>query len=254
MAEASSILGKRRTQVLDERGIALIGADGIWSNVASRLRRLPPPTFRHRTAWRALVPVDAVPAEFRQPLVHLWLGQDAHLVHYPVKSGSLINIVGIVHDEWNETGWSAAGDRAEILRALRALVLVGKGPRAHRHSRSLAQMGAIRSQRPVPRGQGPRHSYRGCRPPDDAFPGAGCEHGDRGCCRCRRHAGEISRRSGRCAARLRRRPLAPHRTCPTILSASGSYLWAKRTGGLRAQHGDAGHGRREAARALRLAL
>ncbi|MGC1763461.1 MAG: FAD-dependent monooxygenase, partial [Pseudolabrys sp.] len=111
-----SILGKRRTQVLDERGIALIGADGIWSNVASRLRRLSPPTFRHRTAWRALVPVDAVPAEFRQPLVHLWLGQDAHLVHYPVKSGSLINIVGIVHDEWNETGWSAAGDRAEILR------------------------------------------------------------------------------------------------------------------------------------------
>jgi len=105
-----SVLGKRGSQVLDERGIALIGADGIWSNVASRLRRLPPPTFRHRTAWRALVPADAVPEEFRQPLVHLWLGQDAHLVHYPVKSGTLINIVGIVHDEWNEIGWSAVGD------------------------------------------------------------------------------------------------------------------------------------------------
>ncbi|HVD85539.1 MAG TPA: FAD-dependent monooxygenase [Bradyrhizobium sp.] len=111
-----SVLGRRGSQVLDERGIALIGADGIWSNVAARLRRLQPPTFRHRTAWRALVPSDAVPAEFRQPLVHLWLGQDAHLVHYPVKSGTLINIVGIVHDEWNETGWSAAGDRAEVLR------------------------------------------------------------------------------------------------------------------------------------------
>jgi salicylate hydroxylase len=57
-----------------------------------------------------------VPAEFRQPLVHLWLGMDAHLVHYPVRAGSLINIVGIVHDEWNETGWTAAGDRNEILR------------------------------------------------------------------------------------------------------------------------------------------
>ena len=111
-----SVLGRRGSQVLDQRGIALIGADGIWSNVAARLRRLQPPTFRHRTAWRALVPSDAVPAEFRQPLVHLWLGQDAHLVHYPVKSGTLINIVGIVHDEWNETGWSAAGDRAEVLR------------------------------------------------------------------------------------------------------------------------------------------
>jgi|SRR6478736_331818 2-polyprenyl-6-methoxyphenol hydroxylase-like FAD-dependent oxidoreductase len=111
-----SVLGKRGTQVFDERGIALIGADGIWSTVAARLRRQQPPKFRHRTAWRALIPADAAPAEFRQPLVHLWLGQDAHLVHYPVKAGKLINIVGIVHDEWKETGWSATGDRTEMLR------------------------------------------------------------------------------------------------------------------------------------------
>jgi 2-polyprenyl-6-methoxyphenol hydroxylase-like FAD-dependent oxidoreductase len=111
-----SVLGKRGSQVLDERGIALIGADGIWSNVAARLRRQSPPRFRHRTAWRALVSADAVPTEFREPLVHLWLGQDAHLVHYPVKAGKLINLVGIVHDEWNETGWSASGERTEILR------------------------------------------------------------------------------------------------------------------------------------------
>lgn len=111
-----SVLGRQRGQVLDERGIALIGADGLWSGVASRLRRQRPPAFRHRTAWRALVPAEAVPAEFRAPFVHLWLGQDAHLVHYPVKAGRLINIVGIVHDEWNETGWSAPGARDEILR------------------------------------------------------------------------------------------------------------------------------------------
>ncbi len=83
---------------------------------ARELQGQRPPRFRHRTAWRTLVPAEAVPAEFREPLVHLWLGPDAHLVHYPVKAGRLINIVGIVHDEWNETGWSAAGDRAEILR------------------------------------------------------------------------------------------------------------------------------------------
>ena len=111
-----SVVGRRGSQVVDERGIALIGADGIWSNVAARLRRQSMPTFRHRTAWRALIPAEAAPEEFRAPLVHLWLGQDAHLVHYPVKAGRLINIVGIVHDEWNETGWSAAGHRTEILR------------------------------------------------------------------------------------------------------------------------------------------
>jgi len=111
-----SVLGRQDKQVFDERGMALIGADGIWSNVAARLKRQRPAQFSHRTAWRAVVPADSVPAEFRAPFVHLWLGLDAHLVHYPVKGGALINIVGIVHDEWNETGWSAPGEPKEILR------------------------------------------------------------------------------------------------------------------------------------------
>ncbi|MFA6264658.1 MAG: FAD-dependent monooxygenase [Pseudolabrys sp.] len=102
--------------VVDERGAALIGADGIWSAVGERLRVQRQPAFAHRTAWRALVPADSVPQDIRAPVVHLFLGLDAHLVVYPVKAGKLINIVGIVHDEWDETGWQAAGDRNEILR------------------------------------------------------------------------------------------------------------------------------------------
>jgi salicylate hydroxylase len=111
-----SVLGRQEKQVVDERGIALVGADGIWSNVAARLKRQRPAQFSRRTAWRALVPADAVSPEFRAPFVHLWLGLDAHLVHYPVKAGALVNIVGIVQDDWNETGWSAPGEPAEILR------------------------------------------------------------------------------------------------------------------------------------------
>jgi salicylate hydroxylase len=102
--------------MIDERGFALIGADGIWSTVAQRLPDYRRPRFAHRTAWRALVPAEDVEAEFREPVVHLWLGLDAHLVHYPVKRGRLINIVGIVYDEWRQQGWSAPGDRDEILR------------------------------------------------------------------------------------------------------------------------------------------
>src|SRR5262245_65903947 len=36
-----SVLGKRGSQILDDRGIALDGAHGIWSNCASGLRRQP---------------------------------------------------------------------------------------------------------------------------------------------------------------------------------------------------------------------
>jgi salicylate hydroxylase len=110
-----TVQARRGQRVVDERGLALIGADGVWSTLSAQLQGRRPPRFRHRTAWRTLVPAAAVPEEYREPLVHLWLGPDAHLVHYPVKAGRLINIVGIVHDEWKEIGWSAAGNRAEIL-------------------------------------------------------------------------------------------------------------------------------------------
>ncbi len=111
-----TVRARRDNQVIDERGMALVGADGLWSQVRERLHRQHPPRFSHRTAWRALVAAESVPPEFREPMVHLWLGADAHLVHYPVKAGRLINIVGIIRDEWNEAGWSAHGNRDEILR------------------------------------------------------------------------------------------------------------------------------------------
>lgn len=111
-----SVQGRRGRDTVDERGVALIGSDGIWSTVAERLRRQRPPVFAHHTAWRALVPAEQVPAQFRAPAVHLWLGNDAHLVHYPVKAGKLVNIVAIVRDQWRDTGWSAAGARSDILR------------------------------------------------------------------------------------------------------------------------------------------
>jgi salicylate hydroxylase len=110
-----TVQGRRGRQVMDERGIALIGADGVWSNLRARMTKARRPRFSRRTAWRALVPAEQLPPEYRA-LLHLWLGQDAHLVHYPVKNGRLINIVAIVHEDWNEPGWSAAGDRNVLLR------------------------------------------------------------------------------------------------------------------------------------------
>ena len=99
----------------DEHGIALIGADGLWSNLRTRLGHRAEPQFRQRTAWRALVPAAMVAPEFRTGEVQLWLGRNAHLVHYPVKGGALINIVAIVNDDWAQPGWSAAGERNELL-------------------------------------------------------------------------------------------------------------------------------------------
>ena len=98
-----------------EPGVALVCADGLWSGLRARLGIRAQPRFRQRTAWRALVPAEAVGPAFRTNEVMLWLGRDAHLVHYPVKAGRLINIVAIAGDTFAEQGWSAEGTREEVL-------------------------------------------------------------------------------------------------------------------------------------------
>ncbi len=99
----------------EERGIALVGADGLWSALRARLGLAAPPEFRQRTAWRATLPAAALGESFRAPIIHLWLGPDAHLVHYPVRGGELINVVAIVQDRWQGRDWSAPGRRDDIL-------------------------------------------------------------------------------------------------------------------------------------------
>jgi salicylate hydroxylase len=99
----------------DEQGIALIGADGLWSNLRARLGDRSAPVFAQRTAWRATVPTETLTPDFRAPVTALWLGRDAHLVHYPVKGGKLVNIVAIIADTWNQPGWSMEGQRDDLL-------------------------------------------------------------------------------------------------------------------------------------------
>jgi salicylate hydroxylase len=103
--------GKR----FEESGVALIGADGSWSHLRRLLGDRSEPRFARHTAWRSLVASDTVGSELRAPAVNLWLGRDAHVVHYPVRAGSLINVVAFFREDWREPGWSAAADRAEIL-------------------------------------------------------------------------------------------------------------------------------------------
>ena len=100
---------------LEHRGAALIAADGLWSTLRRRLGDRHDPRFAGHTAWRALAPADALVSELRAPVVNLWLGSSAHLVHYPVRGGSLINVVAIIRDEWREAGWTAPAEGAEIL-------------------------------------------------------------------------------------------------------------------------------------------
>jgi salicylate hydroxylase len=113
-----TVSAQSKTGMTAERGLALLAADGLWSALRKRLGHTVPPRFAGRAAWRGLIPADRVPPEFREPLIHLWFGSDAHLVHYPVKAGGLINVVVITPDNWNTPGWSAPANRADIIARL----------------------------------------------------------------------------------------------------------------------------------------
>jgi salicylate hydroxylase len=101
-------------ETVEERGVALIGADGLWSRLRGRLGHDAAPRFARHTAWRALVPADAVVCELSIPTVNLWFGHGGHVVYYPVKGGRLINVVAVMRDDWHEPGWSAVGERDQI--------------------------------------------------------------------------------------------------------------------------------------------
>ena len=99
-------------------GDALIGADGVRSAVRSRLiDGADPATETGRTAWRAVVATDDQSLASQQE-TGLWLGRDAHLVHYPLGDGRL-NVVAITRDRMAvdpEAIWSQPGDPALIER------------------------------------------------------------------------------------------------------------------------------------------
>ncbi len=103
-----------------ERGIAFVAADGLWSRARTRLMQDGPPRYRGRKAWRALLDADHVRDEFREPVIRLWFGKNAHLAHYPVSAGRKINVVAIVDDSAPGDDWSAPGRRDDILKRFSA--------------------------------------------------------------------------------------------------------------------------------------
>ena len=115
-----TVSARGKAGTTEERGVAFLAADGLWSLVRKCIGHGEPPRFSGRAAWRGLIPAREVAPEFREPMVHLWLGRDAHLVHYPVKAGRVINVVVITADDWSAPGWSEPASRVDLVARLPA--------------------------------------------------------------------------------------------------------------------------------------
>jgi salicylate hydroxylase len=93
----------------------VVGADGLRSHLRGHLDAAPLRPGR-AAAWRALVPMEAVPEALRGAATGLWLGRGRHVVHYPVRDGQILNVVAVVPEAVGDEGWGRLGEPA-VLRA-----------------------------------------------------------------------------------------------------------------------------------------
>jgi salicylate hydroxylase len=76
------------------RGAALIGADGVWSAIRSQMDpSIVKPQSLGYVAYRGLKTRAEIPPELFENNVVLWAGPGYHMMHYPLQSDQLFNIV-----------------------------------------------------------------------------------------------------------------------------------------------------------------
>ncbi|TFL14794.1 FAD-binding protein [Pusillimonas caeni] len=104
-------LADGRTVVAD----VLVGADGVHSTVRAQLMDADQPRFSGCLAWRGVIPMDQLPQALRRPVGTNWIGPGAHVIHYPLHAGKLMNFVGIVEkDDWCVESWTQKGTHEEM--------------------------------------------------------------------------------------------------------------------------------------------
>lgn len=102
------------------RGAALIGADGLWSQVRRELLNDGAPVATGHLAYRALVAQSSLPEGLRSQQVTVWLGPRMHAVQYPVRGGEWLNVVAIVPGRMlgDITYWDHDGNAAQLRRGM----------------------------------------------------------------------------------------------------------------------------------------
>ncbi len=109
-----------RTRELD--ALLLVGADGVWSR-ARRIVGGAESRFSGKIAWRTTLRADSeamagISDYLRRDCVSAFLHPKAHLVSYPIRGGSAVNIAAFTRGALAGTGWSRDSDGAPLRAAL----------------------------------------------------------------------------------------------------------------------------------------
>jgi len=80
-------------------GVALLGADGLWSNVRRQVLGDGAPRVSGHTTYRSVIPTEAMPEDLRWNAATLWAGPKCHIVHYPLSGWKVFNLVVTFHND-----------------------------------------------------------------------------------------------------------------------------------------------------------
>jgi 2-polyprenyl-6-methoxyphenol hydroxylase-like FAD-dependent oxidoreductase len=95
-------------------GDAVIGCDGVKSVIRDKLIGDEARVSGH-VVYRAVVPVEEMPADLRWNEAAIWVGPNCHLVHYPLRHGQQFNLVVTFHSREKEVWGVREGSKEEVL-------------------------------------------------------------------------------------------------------------------------------------------
>ena len=172
---------------------ALVGADGVYSNVRKRIVGDGEPLPAGAVIFRATIPAAEMPKDLQHPYPTFWAGPGWHMIYYPISDWTMFNLGCTV-----VTGQSDADESEDVRAATPCCRCFAEGCetplRVHPHPQALPPLRhrAPRAGRELEHGSGDAARRR--RASDGAVHRAGRRHGAGG--------RDLPRRRG---ARMRRR-------------------------------------------------
>ncbi len=114
-------------------GSALIGADGLWSNIRKQVVGDGPPRVSGHTTYRSVIPTDRMPEDLRWNAATLWAGPKCHIVHYPLSGWKVFNLVVTFHNDAPEPVAGLPVEEEEVHRGFEHV---------HERARQLIRIGS----------------------------------------------------------------------------------------------------------------
>ena len=97
----------------------VVGADGVHSRARQWVTGGDAPAYSGASGFRGLVPVELLPSLPEPDAAQFWMGPRAHLLHFSIDGGKVINFLAVVDEpaRWSAPTWIAPAEPGAHLAA-----------------------------------------------------------------------------------------------------------------------------------------